>query len=89
MPQSFIIHHSFIIPPNDNNDWPPDSVLSKSTTRSVRSSVNKKKKKDGKKVDTLFGISVPIHNGGLYQDGSVLRLVGGKEGSSGSRQVNK
>lgn len=42
-------------------------------------SVNKKKK-DGKKVDTLFGISVPIHNGGLHQDGSVLRLVGGKEG---------
>lgn len=30
----------------------------------------------------FFGISVPIHNGGLHQDGSVLRLVGGKEGSS-------
>lgn len=50
-------------------------------THSVRSSVNKKKK-DGKKVDTLFGISVPITHGGLHQDGSVLRLVGGKEGSS-------
>lgn len=62
------IHHSFIIPPpsNDNNDWPPDSVPSKGTTHSVRGSVNKKKK-DGKKVDTLFfGISVPIHNGGLH-----------------------
>lgn len=43
------------------NDWPPDSVLSKGTTHSVRGSVNKKKK-DGKKVDTLFfGIGVPIH----------------------------
>lgn len=75
MPQSFII-----IPPpsNDNTDWPPDSVPSKGTTRSVRGSVNKKKK-DGKKVDTFFGISVPITHGGLYQDGSVLRLVGGKK----------
>lgn len=62
-----------------NNDWPPDSVLSKGTTHSVRSSVNNKKK-DGKKVDTaFFGISVPITHGGLHQDGSVLRLVGGKE----------
>lgn len=31
-------------------------------------------------MDTLFfGISVPIAHGGLHQDGSVLRLVGGKE----------
>lgn len=73
---SFIIHSSYLL--MMNNDWPPDSVLSKGTTRSVRGSVNKKKK-DGKKVDTLFGISVPIHNGGLYQDGSVLRF-GGREG---------
>lgn len=61
-----------------NNDWPPHSVLSKGTTHSVRGSVNKKKK-DGKKVDTLFGISVPITHGGLHQDGAALRLVGGKE----------
>lgn len=75
VPQSFIIHHSFIIPPNDNNDWPPDSVLGSQFGY----------KKDGKKVDNaFFGISVPIHNGGLYQDGSVLRLVGGKGSSSGS-----
>lgn len=84
MPQSFI-HHSFIIPPNDDDDdWPPDSVLSKGTSHSVRGSVNKKKK-DGKKVDTLFfGISVPITHGGLHQDGSVLRF-GGREGSSRKR----
>lgn len=91
MPQSFIIHSSYLLTILNDN-WPPDSVLSKGTTRSVRSSVNKKKK-DGTKVDTLFfGISVPIHNGGLHQDGSALRLVGGKEvvaSSSGGRQARK
>lgn len=43
-------------------------------------------------MDTLFfGISVPITHGGLYQDASVLRLVGGKEvvaSGSGGRQAS-
>lgn len=85
---SFIIHSSYLL--TMNNDWPPDSVPSKGTTHSVRGSVNKKKK-DGKKVDTLFfGISVPI-----TQRRTAPRWFcspfGGREGSSSgsSKQVSK
>lgn len=69
-----------------NNDWPPDSVPSKGTTHSVRGSVTTRR--TGRKWTRFFSALVcRLHNGGLHQDGSVLRLVGGKEGSS--KQVSK
>lgn len=40
---SFIIHSSYLHPLTMNNDWPPDSVPSKGITRSVRSSVTRRR----------------------------------------------
>lgn len=54
-----IIHHSFIIPPNDDNDWPPDSVPSKGTTRSVRSSVTRKR--TGRKWTRFSALVCRLH----------------------------
>lgn len=90
---SFIIHSSYLLTIM-NNDWPPDSVPSKGITHSVRGSVTTRR--TGRKWTRFFSALVcRLHNGGLYQDGSVLRLVGGKEavavavvGRQASKQVS-
>lgn len=91
---SFIIHSSYLLTMIMNDDWPPDSVPSKGPTRSVRGSVTRRRRrKTGRRKWTLFfsALVCRLHNGGLYQDASVLRLVGGKEvvaSGSGGRQAS-
>lgn len=59
MPQSSIVHPSYLHPLTMNNNWPPDSLPSKGPTHSVRGSVTTRRKRRTGRKWTL-GISVPI-----------------------------
>lgn len=76
---SSIIHPSSLyLPTIIKDNWPPDSVASKGPTHSVRGSVTTRRK-ERREESGLSALVCRLHNGGLHQDGSVLRF-GGREG---------
>lgn len=84
---SFIIHSSYLLMMILIGRPIPLHPKAQPTRFAVRLT---RRRRTGRKWTRFFSASVCRLHGGLHQDGSVLRLMGGKEGSSGSsKQVSK